>query len=568
MGNFEADYKIHGFEDLHLHMNAGMELTNGKSNKYQSPYTYSSGVYYYSNQGWNKQDSYNLSLTLYAQYMKELAEIHHFDIMAGYEWQHFHNKTDYFYYGLYPSTTTKTDDAGVSLAGTYYLPSENTLYKTENYLVSFFGRFNYSLMDRYMLTFTLRDDGSSRFSEDNRWGVFPSVALAWKVNEESFLKNIKWLSDMKLRLGWGITGQQEGSGDYRYIATYTQNSQGAYYKLFGDGHTYRPDAYNPNLTWEKTTTWNAGLDFGLFNDRLYFNLDVYHRKTKDLINSVVIPVGTNFANKVDTNIGSLHNTGFELAATWRAIQTKDWNWQIGYNFTYNKNEIDELVASADKNYKILHGGLAIGDSGSDGVKAWHVGNAVDAYYVYQQVYDANGKPIEGQYVDRNADGILNSDDRYFYKKSTPDVTMGLTSKVTYKNWDLGLSFRASFNNYAYNGIEAGNSNLSLNQVYLGNAWHNVIDIARDKNWQSAQVRGALSDYYIQNASFLKCDNITIGYTFNKPFGLKTSGRVYATAQNVFTITEYKGLDPEIDGGYDSTLYPRPFTGIFGLSLNF
>ena len=388
IGNLEADYKIHGFEDLHIHMNAGMDISSGKSNKSQSPYTYTGGIYYYGNYGWNKMDTYNLSLSLYAQYMKDINETHHFDIMAGYEWQHFHIKTDYFYYGLYPSTTTKVDDDGNSLAGTYYQPSENTLYKSENYLVSFFGRFNYSLLDRYMLTFTLRDDGSSRFHKDKRWGVFPSLALAWKISEEPFLKNAKWMSDFKLRLGWGITGQQEGIGDFTYLPTFTPNSQGAYYHLFGEGRTYRPDAYNPNLTWEKTTTWNAGIDFGILNDRLTLNLDFYHRKTKDLINTVVVPVGTNFSNKVTSNIGSLHNTGIEFAANWRAIQTKDWNWQIGYNLTWNKNEIDELVASTGEDYKILHGGLAIGDSGSDGIKSWHVGNAVDAYYVYQQVYDA------------------------------------------------------------------------------------------------------------------------------------------------------------------------------------
>ena len=568
VGNIEVDYKIHGFEDLHLHMNAGMDISSGKSNKSQSPYTYASGTYYYGNYGWNTQDTYNLSLNLYAQYMKDVADIHHFDIMAGYEWQHFHIKSDYFYYGLYPETSTKVDADGNPLAGTYYQPSENTLYKSENYLVSFFGRFNYTLMDRYMLTFTLRDDGSSRFSKSKRWGLFPSLALAWKFKEESFLKDVSWVSDAKLRLGWGKTGQQEGIGDYTYIATYTPNSQGAYYPLFGEGRTLRPDAYNPNLTWEKTTTWNAGLDLSFMRDRLSLNFDFYHRKTTDLINTVVVPVGTNFANKVTSNIGSLHNTGFEFAANWRAIQTKDWSWQIGYNLTWNKNKIDELVANGGKDYKILHGGLAVGDSGSDGVKAWHVGKPVEAFYVYQQVYDANGKPIEGQYVDRDGNGILNSDDRYYYKKSTPDVTMGFTSKLIWKNWDFGFSLRASINNYVYNGVEAGNSNLSLTNTYLGKAWHNVINMAREKNWQSATVRGALSDYYIQNASFLKCDNITLGYSFSNLFGLKANGRVYATVQNVFTITEYKGLDPEIDGGYDGNIYPRPFVGILGVSLNF
>ena len=576
IGNLEIDYKVHGFEDLHLHLNAGMDITSGKTNKDQSPYTYDSRIYYYGNYGWNKMDTYNLSLNMYAQYMKDFNEDHHFDIMAGYEWQHFHKKTDYFYTGYYPSTSLKTDADGNALAGTQYLPSEGTtLYKTENYLVSFFGRLNYSIMDRYLITATLRADGSSRFNwiksgngKNEQWGIFPSVALAWKINNEPFLKDAKWLSDLKLRAGWGITGQQEGIGDYTYIPTYTPNKQGAYYPIFGDGRTYRPDAYNNALTWEKTTTWNAGLDFGILNDRLTINFDVYHRKTKDLINTVVIPVGTNFSNKLTSNIGSLHNTGIEIAANWRAIQTKDWNWQLGYNFTWNKNEIDELVASSGDDYKILHGGLAIGDSGSDGIKSWHVGNAVEAFYTYQQVYGVDGQPIDGQYVDRNADGIINQDDRYYYKKSTPDVTMGFTSKLIYKKWDLGFSLRASFNNYVYNGVEAGNSNLSLTQLFIGNAWHNVLGMARDKNWQTANIQGALSDYYIQNASFLKCDNITIGYSFDNLFGLKASGRVYATAQNVFTITDYKGLDPEIDGGYDGNIYPRPFVGILGVSLNF
>ena len=571
VGNIEADYKIHGFEDLHIHANAGMDYTTGKSNITHSPYSYN-GNYYFGNNGWSKQDTYNLSFNIYGQYMKDLADTHHFDIMAGYEWQHFHKKTDYYYAGYYPMTSTKVDDNGKRLAGTAYMPSENTLYKTENYLVSFFGRFNYSLLERYMLTATLRADGSSRFNwldtgDNKQWGLFPSVAVAWKINEEPFLKNAKWLSDLKLRAGWGITGQQEGIGDYTYIPTYTPNSQGAYYMLFGDGRTYRPDAYNNALTWEKTTTWNAGLDFGFMRNRLTFNVDFYHRKTTDLINTVVIPVGTNFSNKVTQNIGSLHNTGVEFAANWRAIETKDWNWQLGYNVTWNKNEIDELVASTSEDYKIVHGGLAIGDSGSDGIKSWHVGNPVEAYYTYQQVYGQDGQPVYGQFVDRNADGIIDDKDRYYYKKSTPDVTMGFTSKVTYKSWDLGFSLRASLNNYVYNAIEAGNSNLGISSVYSGSSWHNVLKMAADKGWTASESRDALSDYYIQNASFLKCDNITLGYSF-KTFDDYLSGRVYFTAQNVFTVTKYKGLDPEIDGGYDNMIYPRPFVGILGLNLNF
>ncbi len=559
MGNIELDYKIHGLEDLHLHMNAGMDIASGESNKHYS--RYDSDNFYYGSNGWNTQDTYNLSLNMYAQYVKELNENHRFDVMAGYEWQHFHKETDYFYKGTFPSTNEDTPGAD-------YNPSQNTLYKTENYLVSFFGRANYTLMDRYLFTATVRYDGSSRFSEDNRWGLFPSVAVAWKINEEAFLKDVEEISDLKLRLGYGLTGQQEGIGDYTYFASYTPNSQGAYYPIIGNGITYRPDAYNGNLTWEKTTTYNAGLDLGLWNNRLTMNFDYYYRKTTDLINDVYVAAGSNFKNKVVSNIGSLHNQGFEFATTWRAIQQKDWRWELGFNLTYNTNEIDELVKSSGEKYVIRHGGIAVGDSGSNGIKGWSVGQPVSAFYTFQQVYDEQGRPIQGEFVDRDGNGIINDDDRYFYKKADADVLMGMTSKLIYKNWDFSFSLRASLNNYVYNAVECGRSNLSLSGIYSGKAWHNVPEMVVKNNWQNVTSLDALSDYFIQNASFLKCDNITLGYSFDKLFGQNISGRAYLTAQNVFTITDYKGIDPEISGGYDGSIYPRPFVGIFGLSLNF
>ena len=558
-GNIELDYKIHGFEDLHIHMNAGMDLKSGKSNKEYSRYYYDN--YYYGSQGWNTQDTYNLSLNLYAQYLKDFAEIHHIDVMGGYEWQHFNKETDYYYYGTYPSTSIEHPNE-------IYQPSENTLYKTENYLVSFFGRLNYSLLDRYLFTFTIRDDGSSRFHKDQRWGVFPSAALAWKIKEEPILRDVKAISDMKLRLGWGKTGQQEGIGDYSYFASYTTNSIGAYYPIVGDGLTYRPDAFNTALTWEKTTTYNAGLDLGFANDRFTASIDYYYRKTTDLINTVTVAAGSNFRNKVTSNVGELHNQGLEFSLTYRPIVTKDWRWEIGYNLTYNDNKIDKLVASDDPNYKILHGGLAVGDSGSDGIQAWAVGHPVSAYYTYQQVYDQNGLPIEGEFVDRNGDGIINSNDRYFYKKADADVLMGFTSKLIYKNWDFSFSLRASLGNYAYNAVDAGNSNVEVERLYNGSSWHNVPTMVLEKKWNYVSTEDGLSDYFIQNASFLKCDNITVGYSFEKLFSLPISGRIYATAQNVFTITKYKGIDPEINGGYDGNIYPRPFTGVLGLNLNF
>ncbi len=561
VGNIEIDYKIHGFEDLHIHVNGGMDVTGGKSKVNQSPYYYDTSVYYYGNYGWNTQDTYNLSLNAYAQYLKDITKDHHLDVMIGYEWQHFHEKTDYFYCGYYPDTATDE-----SLRGTQYNPSENTLYKTENYLVSFFGRINYFLMDRYLLTFTLRDDGSSRFAKGKRWGLFPSVALAWRAKEEPFLRDVDAISDFKVRAGWGITGQQEGIGDYTYFATYTQNSQGAYYPVVGDGVTYRPDAYNTDLTWEKTTTYNVGVDLSFLNDRLTASIDYYYRKTTDLINTAYVAAGSNFANKVTSNIGSLHNQGVEASFVWRAIQTGDWAWELGYNVTYNQNKIDDLIASQGDDYTIMYGGAAIGTGGD--VKAWRKGEASSAYYVYQQVYDEMGLPIEGEFVDRNGDGIINADDRYFYKKADANMLMGFTSKLMWKNWDFSFSLRASLGNYNYNAVEISNSNLSVSSIYSGSSFHNRPIMSLEKNWQTDNTMEGVSDYSIQNASFLKCDNITLGYSFEHIGRAAIGGRIYLTAQNVFTITKYKGLDPEVSGGYDSNIYPRPFVGILGLSLNF
>ena len=285
-------------------------------------------------------------------------------------------------------------------------------------------------------------------------------------------------------------------------------------------------------------------------------------------NTVFIAAGSNFSNKLTSNIGSLHNQGVELALTWRAIQMKDWSWELGYNVTWNSNEIDELVASQGDDYVVQYGGSAVGAGSSDGIKGWTVGQPSTAYYTYQQVYDENGQPIEGEFVDRDGNGVINGDDRYFYKKADPDVLMGLTSKLIYKNWDLSFSLRASLGNYNYNAVECSNSNLSSSSTYSGSTWHNVLDMARPKNWQQVSSTDALSDYFIQNASYLKCDNITLGYSFDKIGALALGGRIYFTAQNVFTVTKYKGLDPEVNGGYDSNIYPRPFMGILGVSLNF
>ncbi len=576
IGNIEADYAIHGFEDLHIHMNAGVDYSTGKQTTRYDRNTAYGNDNYFGYDGWSDQDKYNLSFNAYLQYQKDLGDAHHFDVMAGYEYQRFHQETDWDSFQYYPMTSQKTAEEeqadgtkkDVNLAGTRYnAPEGVTKYKTENYLVSFFGRLNYSLLDRYMLTFTLRDDGSSRFAKGNRWGLFPSAALAWKMKEESFLKNVKALTDAKLRLGWGITGQQEGISDYSYISTYTpSNGAHAYYDLgLNGGVTYRPDAYNTDLTWEKTTTYNAGIDLAFLNNRIEFSVDWYYRKTTDLLNSVYVAAGSNFRNKVMSNIGSLHNTGIEFATTVRPVQTKDWNWEVSYNMTYNQNKIDELnVGGAGR--PVETGGISGGTGNT--IQAHAVDHAASAFYVYQQIYNPDGTIVPNTFVDRDGNGIINSDDRYFYYKPMADVTMGFSSKVMYRNWDLGFTMRASLGNYVYNNNLSGAANTGTGAIYtLGYVGNRSID-AVNLHLDNVSIEQQMSDFFVENASFLKLDNITLGYSFAKIFDANISGRVYATVQNVLTWTKYSGIDPEVAGGIDNSMYPRPFTTVLGVNLNF
>lgn len=564
VGNIEIDYKVHGLEDLRIHMNFGGDFSTGKQTYYASPSSFGSNTYY-GRYGYEQIDKYNLSYNAYAQYMKDFNEKHHFDIMAGYEWQHFHHEGDNDYYGLYPETNQSVDDAGNSLAGSKY---NHTFKKwaSENYLVSFFGRANYSLLDRYLFTATVRYDGSSRFQD--HWALFPSFAFGWRMKEEAFLKDVDVLSDLKLRLGYGQTGQQEGIGDYNYFASYNDNTNpDSYYPILDNGILYRPNAYNKDLTWETTTTYNVGLDFGFLDSKFTGSVDYYYRKTTDLINTVSVPAGSNFSNEVTSNIGSLKNSGVEVSLTYRPIQTNDWNWEITANATYNENEITELVNN-DEGYYVPTGGISSGTGNQ--CQAHAVGHPSNSYYVYQQVYDENGKPLEGVYVDRNGDGQINQDDRYFYKSPWAPWTAGLSSRLSYKNWDFSFSLRASIGNYVFNDTMDGFANIDKRYDSSYGYMQNCPQSSVEMGWKTYD--NALSDYWVQNGSFLKCDNITLGYSFDKLF--KTSsynginGRVYFTASNVFTITGYEGIDPEVFQGIDNNLYPRPFSFIIGLNLNF
>lgn len=579
VGNADVDYKIHGFEDLRLHLTLGGDFSGGKQDTDVS--NFNPNANYFGSFGWDKITKENLTLSTYAQYYKDFNEDNHFDIMGGYEWQHFWHKQYNEYWGMYPSNSQRVDD-GQPLANTIYNRTElngGRGSRSENYLVSFFGRLNYILKERYYLTFTMRADGSSRFNwldgaPNQQWGYFPSAALAWAISREDFLKDNDKLSDLKLRLGWGKTGQQEGIGDFTYYANYTlsNGTQGSWYDVAGDGVKARPNAYNPALKWETTTTTNVGLDFGFMHQRLTGSIDWYYRKTTDLINYAPVAALSSFRNKMNQNIGSLKNTGVELALSYKILQGGDWNWTVDYNFTYNKNEILDLIEE-DPNYMVPTGGISSGTGNN--CQAHAVGHPASSFYVYQQVYDQDGMPIENCVVDRNGDGVISPDDRYFYKSPMAPVTMGLASRLEYKNWDFGISFRASIDNYVFSDVMNGYHNVGegaiLEQV-SGNYLNNRPIDAVKYGWSTYYEVGTLSDRWVQNGSFLKCDNITLGYSFSELFKTGSwgglNGRVYATASNVFCITKYKGIDPEVFGGIDNNIYPRPFSGILGLSLNF
>lgn len=565
LGSADFDYKVHGFEDLRLHVTAGIDIAKGRQVTDVEPT--SPQAIYYGSYGWETQLKRNMQLSAYAQYYHDFNDKakNHFDIMAGYEWAHFWHNTHNSYWSYYPKTNNNTALAGTERNRTYYD------YATENYLVSFFGRANWSLMDgRYMVTATVRNDGSSRFKD--HWAMFPSFAFAWRVNEENLFKKIDWLSDLKLRLSWGMTGQQEGIGDYNYFAIYEMNTGNeSYYPIAGDGSLARPKAYDPNLKWETTTSYNVGLDWGILKQRLTGSVDWYYRKTTDLLNSATVPAGSNFRNQVMSNIGSMYNMGVETSLHWLAVNAKDFNWTMDYNFTYNYNKITNLNGGNDPDYFVPTGGISAGTGGN--IQAQHVGNAVNSFHVFQQAYDKNGKPLEGVVVDRNGDGKITDADKYYYKAPAAPVTMGFASRFEYRNWDLGFALRASLGNYVYNDAFASTSNMSNSEIYVKSKFlvNRPTDVVAD-NWLSSETTSTQTDYWVQNASFLKMDNVTLGYSFANLLKQGSwngiTGRIYGTVNNVFCLTKYKGLDPEVFNGIDNNLYPRPISFILGLNLNF
>lgn len=563
LGNIQLDYKFHGLEDLHANLNLGYDVAKTEGHNFMKEGSVQASMdtnfpTVGNGNTWNNLRRNHL-LDFYLNYTKDIESIKsHIDVMAGYSWQH-------FYYSNHDITySNPTEDLGPK-EGYEYLPEEGRYIRTdhrvkpyENYLVSFFGRLNYNFMDRYLLTATLRRDGSSRFSKSNRWGLFPSAALAWTISNEPFMAGTQnVLSNLKLRLGYGVTGQQE-IGDYQYITSYTFSTDPNSTYL---GTTLlKPNGYSPDLKWEQTATYNLAIDYGFLNNRINGSIEYYQKHTKDLLNTVSAAAGTNFVNLITANVGKMENKGVEFNINAVAVQTKDFTWELGYNVTWNDSKITKLTTGYNPEYQGI-------DAGTN--QKHQVGEMPNTFYLYQQVYDENGNPIQNAFVDRNGDGQITEADKYLVHGKSPmaKVYMGLSSQFTYKNWDLGFNLRANLGNYVFNGVAAGNSSSYnyggqnfLTNLYAG-GYQNTGFRALNVTAQSS------SDLFLENASFLKMDNLTLGYSFRNFTAAKLSGRISASVQNVFTITKYSGLDPEC-GGYDSNIWPRPRTFTLGLNVNF
>jgi TonB-dependent starch-binding outer membrane protein SusC len=545
VGNIQLDYSLHFLPALHVNVNAGYDISKGKFS-YYTPANYfpDNIVGGYNNTGDPSSEVKNTLFESYLFYSKELEPIKSkIDFTAGYSYNNFLT-TNY----SYPSYTAD----GIKIVNSdptfpYDKPSHS--------IISFYGRFNYIFNQKYLLTATIRDDASSRFSEKYRWGLFPSVALAWKIKEENFLKNNKVISDLKLRFGYGITGQQDGIGNYLHIPGYTMSGLNFQYGVGQkDYSTVWPSVYNPDLKWEQTATTNIGLDFGFLNNRITGSIDSYYKKTKDLLNNTTIPLGVNFASSMLLNIGSMENMGLELALKTIPVQNDNLTWDLNFSFTYNLNKITHLNNASDEGVGLF----------SDATLVNTVGYSRNTFYLYHQVYDVNGKPIEDQMLDVNKDGLTNASDRYITGKSAlPKYIMGFSTNIQHRKWTAGASFHANLGHYLF--YKPYDNSISMT------GWQesqNLTNMYYETLFSHTNQYEAYSDFYLQNASFLKMDNFNVGYNFGKLFTGSTAVlRINASLQNIFTITNYTGQDPETNSGYQVS-YPIPRIYALGLNLNF
>lgn len=552
IGNVQFDYKLHFLPELKAVANFGYDYMSGRSfGNTEADYLNGVNGSGFNNTYENTEKRHNKVMDLYFNYNKLVESINtQFDITGGYNYQDFRDNYGGFSFNFQNNQIT---------------PVINRPRRVN--LQSFFARANFTIADKYLLTASLRRDGSSRFSENNRWGNFPAVAVGWKINDENFLKDVEAVSTLKLRAGWGITGQQDIGGDgFPSLPLYLGSNIAAQYP-FGDIYypTFRPQPYNSNLKWEQTTTINAGIDFGFFNNRISGTVDVYQRDTKDLLLRAQNPPFFGFSNFDNYNIGSIRNRGVEISGTVIPVKTDNFEWTVGGNITFQNSEITKLSSDSPAFPGFPVGGYE-GATGNF-IQNNQIGYAPNSFYVYEQAYGADGKPLDGVFVDRNGDGIVNEQDKYRFHKPAADVFYGFNTSVVYKNWDFAAAFRGSWGNYMYNNVDSNNGSLAgifIRNTDLSNGVENVLESGFTTN----DVKRYESDYYIQDASFLRLDNVSIGYTFNQKPDSNSLVKLTLAAQNVFVLTKYKGLDPEIASGIDNNLYPRPITFTLGLNVNF
>ncbi len=545
--SLDVDYKLHWLPDLKLHATMGMDMARGKGSVYVpacAASNYTTGGLDYT---YGPQKNENRLLTLYANYGKYFEELKsNVEATVGYDYQYWKsNSPAYNTYNVAQAVLSSVKESDY-----------------RHTLLSYYGRLNYSYDGRYLLTATLRRDGTSRFSKDNRWGTFPSVALGWTITNEPWLQEQKTLSNLKLRVSYGVTGQQDGIGNYNYLPVYTQSTNGAQALMNGRYiYTYRPDSYVENLKWETTKSWNFGLDFGFLDGRISGSIDYYTRKTEDLLSTVPSAAGSNFAKTILTNVGNVDSKGIELTLNATPVKTKDWEWNLSYNLTWQKMKVKNLSLVPGQNATNVPVGPWID---SYQFQVLTEGYEPYMFYVYHQLYDEQtGRPIEGAYADLNDDGKIDSGDLYRFHSPMPDYIMGLTTSLRYKKLTLGMSFRANIGNYVYNGMAMSTGaweTISYNSQQLNNVHSAYLDTR-------FQTRQYLSDYFVENASFLKLDNLNLSYDFGRvlPWASLTAS---AMVQNVFCITRYSGVDPEVPNGMDNSFYPRPRTYSLSLGLTF
>ncbi|TVZ25313.1 iron complex outermembrane receptor protein [Gillisia sp. Hel_I_86] len=540
--NLNLDYRFSFLPELRFNLNAGFDYA--ELNGYETrPITSAANNQSIRFDNFYEGINRNTLLDFYFNYKNEIDAIDtKLDLTAGHSYQEFFINSK--------SRTTQTNAL-----------ITNPISINRNSLESYFARASFDISNRYLISASYRRDGSSRFSEDNRWSSFPSVSVGWKIMNESFMENSNVFSNLKLRAGYGITGNQEIGPNYGYLGIYTPSQNGAKVQ-FGNTFisTLRPEEFDENLKWEELKTSNIGLDFGFFDNRVSGSVDAYYRETKDLLATVPVPAGANLSDLLTTNVGETVSRGIEVGLDAAIVRKEDFNWNVNYNISFQDLEITALSLGNDPNFFIPQGG--IGGGVGNNIQIWKEGYDPTTFFVYRQVYNEEGNPIEGAYVDVNGDNQITEADRQAYKKATPDYFMGLTNTINYKNLDFSFTFRGNFGNYVYNSTQSGNGFVGAGtvtpQAYYSNLNANVLE----SNFEASQI---FSDYYIRNADFVRLDNVSLGYLFP---GEEVDVRASITGSNLFVITDYEGLDPEIGNGIDNNFYPRTRNVVLGLNLSF